>query len=168
MIYAAYTSEGRVRHTFTAANVLRWHMRTVGSRAGRDVLEPVSDKVLSSAEFQAWLRSSFRALLVEDAREVAAVVAAITPHSFRAGLAGDMEHENVPRQRMKRAGRWDSDRAMEDYLRPRMAQRLRRLQYRAIRSDRHGATARANAAVKDGPQDSSEGYDTSGDDREHL
>ena len=164
MVYASYTEAGTVRHTFTAADVLRWHMRRVGSRAGTDVFEPVAGAELSSADFQVWLRSSFRALLVEDSREVAAMVADITPHSFRAGMASDLEHENVSRPRMKRVGRWDSEKAMEDYIRPRLAQRLRRLRYRAVRCDRHGATARRHAATSARIGDSSEGYDTSGGD----
>ena len=162
MFYAAYTEAGSVQHAFTAADVLRWHMRRVGSRAGADVFEPVAGKNLSSAEFQVWLRSSFRALLMEDSREVAAIVAGITPHSFRAGMASDLEHENVSRQRMKRVGRWDSDKAMEDYIRPRLAQRLRRLQFRVIKRDRRRATARASTAPCASLEDSSEGYDTSG------
>ena len=130
------------------------------------MFEPVPGKSLSSADFQTWLRSSFRALLVESAREVAAMVAAITPHSFRAGLASDLEHENVTKRRIKRAGRWDSDKAVEKYIRPRLAQRLRRLQYRPVRCDRHGAAIRTRAAnaVGSNAENSSEGYDSSGGD----
>ena len=89
------------------------------------------------------------------------MVAAITPHSFRAGLASDLEYENVPKRRIKRAGRWDSDKAVEKYIRPRLAQRLRRLQYKAVQWDRHGTTVRSRATIRGTALDSSEGYDSS-------
>ena len=68
-------------------------------------------------------------LLKGNKTEIEAMVRAITPHSFRAGMAGDLEREDVPRQTVKKMGRWQSDRAMELYMRDGLAQRLRKIQF---------------------------------------
>ena len=99
---------------------------------------------------------------MEDKREVAALVSGITPHSFRAGLASDLEWENIPRSRIKKVGRWNSDRAMEQYIRDGLAQRLRSIQYRSIYMT--GKRIRVGKCIAPRAQwkrdtDSSEGYD---------
>ena len=136
MRYNSYTDKGTVTHSFVAADVLRWQIEKEKSTRACYIFAPVRGVLESSASFQTWLRQVFRNILVEDEREVAALVSAITPHSFRAGMASDLERENVPRARIKKIGRWDSDRALEQYIRGRLAQRLRRLRYRAVGSNR--------------------------------
>lgn len=160
MVYDAYASDGSVEGTFTAAHILQWHMDIEESQEASDLFDP-SDK--SSAAFQKWLRASFRALLMEDAAEVEALVAAITPHSFRAGIAGDLERESVPRPRIKKLGRWSSDRAMEQYIRGGLAQRLQRLLFRFVTCSKGRVTTRGSKSIKvrTRSSDSSEGYDVS-------
>ena len=162
MKYAIYASDGSVEHTFTAAQVLRWHMHEERSVKARDVFAPENT---TAGCFQKWLRSSFRALLAEDEGEVAALVEAMTPHSFRAGMAGDLERENVSRSRIKKVGRWMSDRAMEQYIRGGLAQRLQRIAFHRINCSQHKIKNRRGSAkrVVVKRQDSSEGYDSSSD-----
>ena len=160
MVYQIYASDGSTRQTFTAAQVLQWHMQDVGSKKAKDVFAPENT---SSNHFQKWLRASFKALLAEDADEVTALVQAITPHSFRAGMAGDLERENVPRSRIKKLGRWDSDRAMEQYIRGGLAQRLQKIAFYRINCLQHRIKNKRGkeklVSVK--VEDSSEGYDSS-------
>ena len=165
MKYHVYANNGSARREFTAAKVIQWQMELEGSRKAVDLFAPENS---SSAEFRRWLRASFKALLAEDAEEVKAMVDAITPHSFRAGMAGDLERENVPRPRIKKAGRWDSDRAMEQYIRDGLAQRLRKIDFYRINcaqkriKDKRGKLQ----IVKMKMTDSSEGYDSSVEERD--
>ena len=158
--YEIYAGDGSVRRTFTAAQVLQWHMQGERSRKATDLFAPDDE---SSSEFQKWLRASFKALLAEDTKEVLALVNAITPHSFRAGMAGDLDRENVSRARIKRIGRWESDRAMEQYIRGGLAQRLQRIAFHRINcSQRKIKSKRGNyKVVRIKFSDSSEGYDSS-------
>lgn len=160
MKYAIYASNGAIEDTFNAAQVLRWQMQEEKSAKARDVFAPENT---TAGSFQKWLRNSFKALLAEDEEEVAALVEAMTPHSFRAGMAGDLERENVSRNRIKKIGRWTSDRAMEQYIRGGLAQRLQRIAFHKINCSQHRIRNRRGSikqvVVK--RQDSSEGYDSS-------
>ena len=160
MSYKVYASDGSVRRSFTAAQVLQWHMEGEKSKQARDLFAPEDE---SSSSFQKWLRASFKALLAEDAKEVIALVDAITPHSFRAGIAGDLDRENVPRARIKKVGRWESDRAMEQYIRGGLTQRLQKIAFHRINCfQRKIKNKRGNCkVVRIKYSDSSEGYDSS-------
>ena len=131
MWYSGYTQTGEETGRFTAAHVFRWYTRARGSSAG-NIFAAMGKAKLSRRSFQAWLRGAFGSLLVGNAREIQALVEAITPHSFRAGMASDLERERIPRLHIKRVGRWSSDRAMEQYARDGLAQRLQRLTYSRI------------------------------------
>ena len=167
MLYDAYDDEGNVVNTFTAATVLKWQTRIEGSRKGRYVFEPRKGKEPSAKLFKEWLRSSFRALLGGNEAEVAALTQAITPHSFRAGLAGDLERTNIPRATIKKLGRWASTREMEQYMRDGLAQKLCKLQFWQIicKQDKVLRKRRAMTHVA-GPTDDSEGYDDDDDSME--
>lgn len=160
--YQMYDSQGRTLRKFTAASVLRWHMAKEGSKRVKDLFAPQSGQVPSSRYFKQWLRESFRMLLKGTASEVKAMVEAITPHSFRAGMASDLEREDVPRMVIKKMGRWNSARAMEQYMRDGLAQRLRKIEFWNIASKR-GRIRRILKKSFAGRNiaDASEGYDDS-------
>ena len=160
MVYHAYEQSGDAGKTFTAADVLSWHIKRMRSKCAKDVFDPEGGDAFSSTKFKSWLRQSFRALLPGDSQEVEALVNAITPHSFRAGLASDLESSNVPRPRIMKAGRWHSERALLQYIRDRLAQRLQRLRFYAIKRVR-GVIRRQSTKVQafQWQCDSSEGYD---------
>ena len=163
MEYEAYGKKGETLHTFTAAKVLKWHMTKVGSRRGKELFAPVFGEMPSSEDFKAWLRDSFRTLLVGNKQEIEALVKSITPHSFRAGMAGDLEREDVPRETIKKIGRWSSKDAMEQYMRDGLAQRLQNLKYWQITSigGRVRRLSTRSRTAKLAKEDSSEGYDDS-------
>ena len=101
-------------------------------------------------------------LLKGTATEVKAMVEAITPHSFRAGMASDLEREDVPRMVIKKMGRWNSARAMEQYMRDGLAQRLSKIEFWNIASKRgriRRILKKSSARYK--IADASEGYDDS-------
>lgn len=86
--YEFFDTQGQVTGTFTAAEVLTWHTATLQS--GEDMLAPTGRRTVTRLQFQNWLRESFRQMLGAHDVETKALIDMITPHSFRAGLAGDM------------------------------------------------------------------------------
>ena len=160
MLYDIYDANGNVTGSFTAASILKWQIGMTRSRKGRYVFEPDRGKELSARRFKEWLRASFRTLLTGNKDEIEVLAKAITPHSFRAGLASDLERSDVPRPTIKKLGRWSSSRAMEQYMRDGLAQKIYKLQFWHIRHE-HGEVTRRTAkpAVAEEPTDGSEGYD---------
>ena len=165
MQYKAYGRGGEKTHTFTAEMVLRWHAEMTGSTVVSELFAPTFGKEPSSKDFKQWLRASFGALLVGAKGEVAKLVQAITPHSFRAGMAGDLEREDTPRPTIKKLGRWHSSRAMEQYIRDGLAQKLSSTKYRRIASmgGRVKSVTTYSAKILE-DYDDSEGYDESEND----
>ena len=160
MVYDAYDANGSVIKTFTAASVLKWQTRIARSNKGKYVFEPEEGKEPSAKRFKEWLRASFHALLEGNKSEVAALVGAITPHSFRAGLAGDLERSNVPRATIKKHGRWASTRAMEQYIRDGLAQKIYKLRFWHIQCKQRRVTRRRTELTRvEAATDDSEGYD---------
>ena len=160
MVYDAYDSKGRVTGKFTAASVLKWQIDIAQSTKGRYVFEPEKGKEPLARRFKEWIRTSFRALLTGRGEETEALVKTMTPHSFRAGLASDLERSDVPRPTIKKLGRWSSERAMEQYMRDGLAQKMYKLQFWHIQH-RHGEVTRKTAAsaIVEPSTDTSEGYD---------
>ena len=128
--YEFLTSEGKRRGTFTAATVLEWHNQT--RDRNEKMFAPMGEKMPSAHQFQIWLRGAFTRLLIGQPQEVNALVSAITPHSFRAGLAGDMWREGVITRVIMKFGRWNDPRAMTQYARDALAQRIQQLRYQPI------------------------------------
>ena len=161
MVYQVYDRQGREMRKFTAASVLRWQIAQEGSKRVKDLFAPSSGQMPSSRIFKQWLRASFRLLLKGKATEIEALVKAITPHSFRAGMASDLEREDVPRMVIKKMGRWSSARAMEQYMRDGLAQRLSKIQFWSITSKRGRVKRNMKQVCKRSKDDGSEGYDDS-------
>ena len=160
MVYDVYDNEGRATDTFSAALVLKWQIEIAQSAKGRYVFEPERGKEPSARRFKEWIRASFRALLQGREDEIEALVKAMTPHSFRAGLASDLERSDVPRSTIKKLGRWSSERAMEQYMRDGLAQKIYKLRFWHIQH-KHGEVTRGTVepTVVEASTDSSEGYD---------
>ena len=160
MWYDGYDSSGNSTGKFTAALVLKWQIEIAQSNKGKYVFEPERGKEPSARRFKEWIRTSFRTLLTGKRDEIEALSKAMTPHSFRAGLASDLERNDVPRPTIKKLGRWASERAMEQYMRDGLAQKICRLQFWHVQH-RHGEVTRRTAqlATIDKSTDDSEGYD---------
>ena len=91
---------------------------------------------------------------------MAALLLAMTPHSWRAGLASDLARANVRPGVICKAGRWSSKRAMQQYIRDSLAQRLSSYAYNPIVRRTVG---KARPRASRGAAHSSDGYDSSGD-----
>lgn len=177
MRYSGLKPDGSVRGSFTAADVLDW---LTGPRRSVPIFSPEGDEEISATAFKEWLRQSFRRLLRCGATELAALLLAMTPHSWRAGMASDLARANVRPNVICKVGRWASKRAMTQYIRDSLAQRLSSYAYNPIVVHAvGGGEARAGLRMADsgdgydsigdremndrGRQDSSEGYDDTDD-----
>ena len=134
--YKWYSQDGEERGSFTSATILRWQQRAMREHGEKTWFSPTGTTEPTQAQFQAWLRLSFAMLLMLPTEERNALVNAITPHSFRAGLASDMEREGVPRPIIMKHGRWTSPKAMTQYARDGLGQRLRAYSFRVIPSSK--------------------------------
>ena len=132
MKYPAYDTDGKQVGTFTAADVLEWRASAARSHSGKRLFTAPGEDI-DRTQFQEFLSTSFRRLLVGSTDEIVALVAAITPHSFRAGLASDLQRQGVPVKTIMKIGRWESERAMKQYVRDGLAQRLSSAKFFSIR-----------------------------------
>ena len=155
MRYSGLSPDGSERGTFTAGEILGW---LTGPRKGTPLFTPRPGEDISAAAFKEWLRESFRRLLLCNSAELAALVLAITPHSWRAGMGSDLARENVRPSVICKIGRWASKRAMKQYIRDGLAQRLSSYAYKPIVT-RPEARSRTRPASR--RSDSSDGYDVS-------
>ena len=134
MIYPVFDAEGKEKGSFTAADVLSWRSSAVRSSRSRRLFGLRHRGAPIRAVFQAFLRESFKRLLSGSANEILALTAAITPHSFRAGIASDLHRMGVPVKAIMKVGRWNSERAMTQYIRDGLAQRIASAQFTSLRS----------------------------------
>ena len=132
MVYPAFDSDGNKVGTFTAADVLEWRTSITRASTGRRLFSAPGGGA-KREEFQRFLHTSFRRLLVGSTEEISALVAAITPHSFRAGMASDLQRCGVPVKVIMKLGRWESERAMRQYVRDGLAQRLSSARFASVR-----------------------------------
>ena len=157
MKYHGYSKHGQQVNTFTAGLVLQWHIANRGTSSGNLFAPFGAASKPSRRALQVWLRQSFGHLLIGDVKEIASLIAAISPHSFRAGMAGDLERERIPRLHIKKVGRWTSDSAMEQYARDGLAQRIQKLIFKKIaKTDQSKIHKLATAAHPRQAADSSE------------
>ena len=143
MVYPAFDQDGNKVGKFTAADVLEW--RTAATQSSRDKrLFAAPETEMCRAQFQNFLRTSFSRLLVGSRDEIKALAAAITPHSFRAGMASDLHRCGVPVKTIMKLGRWESERAMKQYVRDGLAQRLSSARFTSLK----GSAAAIAKAVR--------------------
>ena len=116
LTYAVRGRDGRVLTHLTAAKVLTWHMRAL-RRAGETLIfRPRKDARPSRTRRRRWLQRVLWAALPRDELAARKLVAEVTPHAFRAGLAGDLHEEGVAWQAIAMWCRWHSMRAMRMYV----------------------------------------------------
>ena len=131
MVYPIFDTEGNKVGSFTAADVLTWRASTTQSSVGRRLFS-TPGAGMKRDEFQSFLRVSFKRLL-GGGDEMTALVSAITPHSFRAGMASDLQRCGVRVKTIMKWGRWESERAMKQYVRDGLAQRLSSARFSSVR-----------------------------------
>ena len=108
MWYKIYAPNGDMIETYPAATVLHWHLRRLQRDGERLIFAPVAGETCSRDDRQKWIRDALFDALPLSEREARIVVDDVTPHSFRAGLAGDLFRAGVSLQRISSICRWFS------------------------------------------------------------
>ena len=84
-----------VAASLTAADILAWHFEML-QEAGEDlVFCPVRGQRPTRQERKKWLQQTLLAALPLDETAARELVKHVTPHAFRAGLAGDLLRAEV-------------------------------------------------------------------------
>ena len=113
--YAVYDAAGVHKASVVTAEVMQWHFDQLERDGESFVFAPVLGRALSRARRKAWLQESLLAALHPHDVEVRKRVALVSPHAFRAGLAGDLLRAGVAPQTIAIWCRWWSMRAMRMY-----------------------------------------------------
>ena len=113
--YQVHAPDGTLRATITEANVMQWHFNQL-RRAGESlVYAPVLGAAVSRLRRKQWLQQALYAALPQGEAALRRQVELVSPHAFRAGLAGDLLRAGVPPQSIAIWCRWWSMRAMRMY-----------------------------------------------------
>ena len=113
--YPVYAQDGTHRAYLTAADVMRWHFGQLRQAGESVVFAPVLGAPASRSRRKQWLQEALRAALPEGDTAARQQIELVSPHSFRAGLAGDLLRAGVPPQSIAIWCRWWSMRAMRMY-----------------------------------------------------
>ena len=106
---------GDLIDTYPAATIMHWHFRQLQRAGEQFIFAPVAGAVCTRDERQNWIREVLSAALPIVEKEARALVDQVTPHSFRAGLAGDLFREGVALQRIASICRWNTPRVVRLY-----------------------------------------------------
>ena len=113
--YPVYDADGVHVASLVTAQVMRWHFDQLEAAGESTVFAPVLGRPLSRVQRKTWLQKSLLAALFPGEQAVREKVALVSPHAFRAGLAGDLLRAGVPPQTIAIWCRWWSMRAMRMY-----------------------------------------------------
>ena len=108
MWYHVRDDRGKVVCTLTAAKLMQWHFDILRDHGERHIFRPKKDAVATREQRQQWLRRILWCALPMRERQARALVTDVTPHSFRAGLAGDLLREGASLQTIGSVCRWNS------------------------------------------------------------
>ena len=108
MWYQVKDENGKVLRTLTAAEVLQWHIEQLRDEGERHIFRPTKGVMPTRDKRQRWLRRTLWNALPMRERRARTLVAEVTPHSFRAGLAGDLLREGASFQTIGSVCRWKS------------------------------------------------------------
>ena len=115
MWYHIFAPCGDLIDTYPAATILHWHFRRLQRDGERQIFAPVAGELCSRDDRQAWIRAVLSDALPVLERDAQHAVTDVTPHSFRAGLAGDLFREGVSLQRIASICRWHTPRVVRMY-----------------------------------------------------
>ena len=113
--YAVSAVDGTHLTTLTAAEVMQWHFEQLQQAGESLVFEPVRGHPISRVQRKQWLQQAILEALPASDVTVRRRVALVSPHAFRAGLAGDLLRSGVAPQSIAIWCRWWSMRAMRMY-----------------------------------------------------
>ena len=113
--YAVFDAEGIHTASLVTAQVMQWHFDQLESAGESIVFAPDLGQPLSRVRRKQWLQHSLLSALPSEETAVRLLVELVSPHAFRAGLAGDLLRAGVPPQSIAIWCRWWSMRAMRMY-----------------------------------------------------
>ena len=103
------------RASLVTAQVMQWHFDQLEGAHESYVFAPLLGQAPSRTRRKAWLQDALLAALHLSETEARRLVALVSPHAFRAGLAGDILRAGVAPQSIAIWCRWWSMRAMRLY-----------------------------------------------------
>ena len=115
MWYEVRRPDGTVEATFTAATLMQWHFDELRRNGERQVFKPIVGRTTSRDARQTWKRQALLAALPLHERAARELVNDVSPHSFRAGIAGDVAREGHSLQTIGSICRWNSMKAIRLY-----------------------------------------------------
>ena len=95
--------------------MLRWHFAQLRAAGEHTVFAPYPGGDATRSNRQAWLRNALRAAIPVRERRARAMVAEVTPHSFRPGLASDLLAQNMSLAAIAVQCRWQGVRNVRMY-----------------------------------------------------
>ena len=122
-----------VAASLTAAHLLRWHFAMLAKDSERLLFRPHVHTRPSRQDRRTWLQRALTQALPEDEVDARAVIKDVTPHAWRAGIAGDLVRAEVSWNMIAMWCRWHSMRAMRMYAsRPPLGSARRSARFRLI------------------------------------
>ena len=133
MWYKVLAPNGDLLATYPAATLLHWHFEQLREAGETRVYAPVLGESTSREARQQWLRSALLDALPIAEVEARALIDGVSPHSFRAGLSGDLFREGVAIPRIAAICRWSSMQVVRIYAeRPCMSMSRLTVNFRLI------------------------------------
>ena len=108
MWYHVRGVDGEIKAAYPAATLMRWHFNDLRARGERHVYRPVRGAGMSREARQRWLREALLAALPADEHRARSLIDKVSPHSFRAGIAGDLFREGIALPSIGSVCRWNS------------------------------------------------------------
>ena len=113
--YVVRSADGVQVASIVTAQVLQWHFDQLASVGESLVFAPVRGAPTSRAQRKRWLQDTLLRALPLHEGAVRRLVDLVSPHAFRAGIAGDLLRAGVAPQSIAIWCRWWSMRAMRLY-----------------------------------------------------
>ena len=108
MWYHVSGMDGSIRATYSAATLMRWHFDMIRAQGERHVFRPKPGREISREARQTWLRGALSDALPLDEYSARILLEKVSPHSFRAGIAGDLFREGIALPSIGSVCRWNS------------------------------------------------------------
>ena len=119
--------------TLTAADLLKWHFAILATNGETLVFRPKRGERPTRHERKIWLQQALLTALPLEESDARAMVSDVTPHAWRAGIAGDLMKAEVSWNMIAMWCRWHSMRAMRMYAsRPSLGAARRSALFRLI------------------------------------
>ena len=98
MTYAVRHPDGTHAASLVAAQVMQWHFNQLKRDGESLIFAPIPGVAATRVQRKDWLQRTLLAALPLSEGQVRRRVALVSPHAFRAGLAGDLLRAGVPPQ----------------------------------------------------------------------